>query len=130
MGSKRKSPVAKSLAKNSKAAMISAIEIHNKPTFRFRYEVVVLLALNAWELLLKACIYKYHKKIKLFKKDGTTKPFPECIAFVASQNGDDFEVAKENLERLYDYRNKIAHFYYDKLDIIVFALLKRNVQIY
>jgi len=130
MRKKRKSPVAKSLAKNSKAAMLSAIEIHNKPTFSYRYEVVVLLVLNAWELLLKGYIYKYHKKVKVYKKDGTTKPFLDCLAFVASQHGADFQVMKENLEKLYEYRNKVAHFYSEKLDIVIFALLKRNVELY
>jgi len=127
---KRKPPIAKSLVKNSKAAIFAAVEMHNKPTLYYRYEIVILLAINAWELLLKAYIYKYHKKVKLFKKDGTTKSFLECLSFVASQHGDSFQVAKENLERLYDYRNNIAHFYSKKLDIIVFALLKRSVQLY
>ena len=97
---------------------------------QYWYEIVILLAINAWELLLKAYIYKYHKKVKLFKRDGTTKPFLECLLFVASQHGDSFQVEKENLERLYEYRNNIAHFYSEKLDIIAFALLKRSVQLY
>ncbi len=130
MGKRRKSPIARNLVKNSKAALLAAIEIHNKPTFSYRYEVVVLLALNAWELLLKGYIYKYHNKVKLFKKDGTTKQFPECVAFVASQLGNDFQVTKENIERIYEFRNNIAHFYSEKLDIIVFALLKRSVELY
>lgn len=130
MKRKRKSPVAKSLAKNSKSAMLSAIEIHNKPTFSYRYEVVVLLALNAWELILKGYIYKYHKRVKIFKKDGTTKSFLECVFFVHSQLGNNFLLIKENLEKLYEYRNNVAHFYPEKLDIIIFALLKKNVEFY
>ena len=110
--------------------MLSTIEIHNKPNFKYRYEVVVLLALNAWELLLKAYIYKYHKDVKLFKKDKQSKPFLECLAFVASQHPKEFQVTKENLDRLYDYRNTVAHFCADKLDIIVFSLLKRTVSLY
>ena len=75
---KRKSPVAKSLVKNSIAAIHSAIEIHNKPSFNYRYEVVVLLALNSWELLIKAYLYKFHKNVKLFLKDGTTMRGSQC----------------------------------------------------
>ena len=127
---KRKSPIAKSLINNSKSAMLSAIEIHNKPTFSYRYEVVVLLALNAWELMLKSYIYKFHKKIKIFKKDGSSKPFLECVSFVHSQLGNDFLLIKENLEKLYEYRNHVAHFYSEKLDIVIFALLKKNVEFY
>lgn len=63
---KRKSPIAKSLINNSTAGIFSAIEIHNKPTIKYRYEIVVLIVLNAWELLVKGYLYKYHKDIKLF----------------------------------------------------------------
>src|SRR5579863_5888165 len=42
------------LLKNAEAALISAIEIYNKPTFAYREETFAILALNAWELLLKA----------------------------------------------------------------------------
>ena len=34
--------------------MISAIEIYNKPSFAYREEAFTILALNAWELLIKA----------------------------------------------------------------------------
>jgi len=36
------------------AAMISAIEIYNKPDFHYREETFSVLCINAWELLLKA----------------------------------------------------------------------------
>jgi hypothetical protein len=58
------------LLQNSEAALISAIEVYNKPTFAYREETFTILALNAWELLVKAkllsmnnndprCIYVY-----------------------------------------------------------------------
>lgn len=34
--------------------MLAAIEVYNKPTFAYREESFAILALNAWELLLKA----------------------------------------------------------------------------
>ncbi|MGI6660956.1 MAG: DUF3644 domain-containing protein [Bacillota bacterium] len=36
------------------AAMVSALEVYNKPTFRYRAESFTILAINAWELLVKA----------------------------------------------------------------------------
>ena len=42
------------LLKNAEAALISAIEIYNKPAFGYREETFAILAINAWELLLKA----------------------------------------------------------------------------
>ena len=40
----------------SESAMIAAIEVYNKPTFAYREETFSILAINAWELLLKARI--------------------------------------------------------------------------
>jgi hypothetical protein len=36
------------------AATIAAIEIYTKPDFRYREEAFAVLAINGWELLLKA----------------------------------------------------------------------------
>lgn len=38
------------------AALLSAIEIYNKPDFAYREEAFAILALNAWELLLKGAV--------------------------------------------------------------------------
>jgi hypothetical protein len=49
------------LVEKSEAAIIAAIEIYNKPDFKYREETFALLALNAWELLLKAKILEENK---------------------------------------------------------------------
>lgn len=127
---KRKSPIAKSLIKNSIAGMFSAIEIHNKPTIKYRYEIVVLLVLNSWELLLKGYLYKYHKEINLFHEDGTTKPFENCLNIVNYKVGKEFNAVQENLIILYKYRNQIAHYYISDLDPIVYSIIRKNVIFY
>lgn len=127
---KRKSPIAKNLMKNSIAGMFSAIEIHNKPSIEYRYEVVVLLLLNSWELLLKAYLYKFHKSVKLFHKDGTTKQFENCLNVVHQKIGKDFAPEQENLQVLYEYRNQVAHFYIEELDPIMFALISKSIIFY
>ena len=40
------------------SALVAAVEIYNKPSFSYREETFCLLALNAWELLLKAIVLK------------------------------------------------------------------------
>jgi Protein of unknown function (DUF3644)/EC042_2821-lke REase len=115
------------LVSNARSAMFAAVEIHNKPIFEYRYEVCTLLVVNAWELALKAYIAKELTSVRLIKKDGTTKPFPECIACVSSKIGKSFEPVRLNLEILYEYRNKVAHFYPDDLGIVVLGLLKASV---
>jgi Protein of unknown function (DUF3644) len=49
------------LVDKSIEACIAAIEIYNKPDFRYREEAFSILMLNAWELLLKARILKENK---------------------------------------------------------------------
>jgi len=44
----------KELLEKSVQAALSAIEINNKPDFRYREEVFAILMCNSWELLLKA----------------------------------------------------------------------------
>jgi hypothetical protein len=119
--------VYKALCLNAQSAMFAAIEIHNKPVFEYRYEVCTILVINAWELALKAYIAKKMKTVKLILKDGTTKPFPDCLACVSSKLGKSFEPTKLNLEILYQYRNKISHFYQEDVGIVVLGLLKASV---
>lgn len=42
------------LLEKSIHAVISAIEIYNKPDFKYREESFCILTANAWEILLKA----------------------------------------------------------------------------
>ena len=127
---KRRAPIAKNLLKNSIAGMFSAIEVHNKPIIAYRYETVVLLVLNSWELVLKAYLYKYHKKVKLFHKDGTTKQFENCLNITVDKIGIDFIPISENLNVLYEYRNQVAHFYIEELNPILFSLISKSILFY
>jgi hypothetical protein len=115
---------------NSKSCQFACVEIHNKPIFPFRYETCVSLNINSWELLLKAFILKFHPEVKVLNDDGTTKPFEECLAFVSSQLGKDFIVTRENIEKLYEFRCNIVHFYQDDLSVLIFSLLSKNVLLY
>lgn len=124
---KQRARLSKALLANAKSAMFAAVEIHNKPVFKYRYEVCTMLAINAWELALKSYIATKLKSVKLVGKDGTSKPFLDCVACVSSNLGKTFSAIKCNLEVLYDYRNKVAHFYDENLDIVVLGLLKASV---
>lgn len=123
-------PLVVSLLNNSKAALFAAVEIHNKPIFPYRYEVCTILTINSWELLLKAYILNYCTGVKVINADGTTKPFDECVGCVKSTIGKDFYVVYENLEKLYEYRCNAIHFYNEKLDLILYSLLSKNIIFY
>lgn len=122
--------ITESLLENSKSAVVGCVEIHNKPIFAYRYEVCVILAINAWELLLKAYISENSSEIKLIRKDGTSKPFDECISHVSSKIGKEFRAVEENLKKLYDFRCHIIHFYKNKMDVIVYSLLHKSIMFY
>jgi hypothetical protein len=47
-----------SLLDKSISSMLSAIEIYNKPDFKYREETFSILAVNSWELLFKARLLK------------------------------------------------------------------------
>ena len=51
----------RSLLDKSINSILSAIEIYNKPNFHYREETFAILAINAWELLLKAYILRLHQ---------------------------------------------------------------------
>ena len=51
-----KPPKHKPFVEKSVGAALSAIEIYNKPDFKYREETFAILMINSWELLLKAKI--------------------------------------------------------------------------
>lgn len=51
-------PLSAKFLEKAEAALIAAVEVYNKPAFRYREETFALLAINAWELLLKARLLK------------------------------------------------------------------------
>lgn len=59
--------------------MLSAIEIYNKPDFKYREETFAILSINSWELLFKAQLLKksgykmnsVYKMVPKLKKDKT-----------------------------------------------------------
>src|SRR5579862_4672288 len=122
------------LLQNAEAALISAIEIYNKPTFAYREETFAILALNAWELLLKAkllnleknklsCLYVYYRKSmgngqqskKLYiKKNRTGNPMSAgieaCILRLGKEGIAVANPIRRNLEALAEIRDNAIHY--------------------
>src|SRR5689334_10407400 len=61
-------------------ACLAAMEIYNKPDFRYREEAFSILMLNAWELLLKARVIQEnkgdHKAIEVWEPRTTKQGTP------------------------------------------------------
>lgn len=71
---------ARRLVANSLSAMLSAIEVYNKPRMEYRDEVTVVLVVNAWELALKAALRQAGRSIFYPKDRG--KPYRTLAADV------------------------------------------------
>ena len=125
--------VTKLLLDSSQAALFAGIEIHNKPHIAFRYPTVTILIINAWELALKAYVYKYIGKKQLYEKDGKhTKSFSKVLILTRDHINKDeknkkFQAVYDNLDLLSDYRNSNVHYIEGKLDPVIFMLISKAV---
>lgn len=128
------------MLEKSIAAMLSAIEIYNKPDFKYREETFSVLCINAWELLLKAKVLNLsgnkpaalylmeHKtlkgggrsKIKHRKINRSGNPMAvglfECCRIITDDYGSKIEkVVQDNLLALTEIRDNAIHFVNDDL---------------
>jgi len=105
------------------SAMLAAIEVYNKPAFPYREDTFSILAINAWELLVKArllqinnnrlsCIQVYEKRRN---RDGSlsSKMYVKC-----ARSGNPITVG---LYRAYDL---LINEYSDTLD----PLVRKNIE--
>jgi hypothetical protein len=124
----------KELLDRAIAATIAAIEIYNKPDFRYREEAFAVLAINGWELLLKAKWLADHgndlaflyvrelSKVKVItkgkkpriKRTRSGNPLTHSLDFLAKklvELGTLDANAWKNLEGLLELRDSAIHFY-------------------
>lgn len=120
----------KALLDRAIAAMIAAIDVYNKPDFPYRAESFTILALNGWELLLKAkWLADHHNQLsslyvpedrardrrKKFKAGRSGNPFTHTVDFLAKKFAEAKifdEKARCNLELLCELRDTSIHFYH------------------
>ncbi len=109
------------LADRSMEAALAAIEIYNKPIFKYREQTFSILMLNAWELLLKARIIQEHdgdmRKIQVDgRRNRSGNPMTIGIDRAAAlvreypDNSID-ECCVQNLKLLQEIRDDSIHFY-------------------
>ncbi len=123
----------RALRNNSKAAMLAAIEIYNKPQIEYRDECFLILLVNAWELLLKAILSK--NKLSIFYPKRRNDPYRtfsindtlyKTKEFFPSDIP--FEPVALNVEMLITHRNNAIHFYNQHgLGVIVYGLAQTSI---
>lgn len=110
------------------AAMVSALEVYNKPSFTYRAESFMILAINAWELLAKAkwlqdnndnmkilYVYQQQQGQKHIKQTRSGNPMTQGLLYLGRKLVEKKEldqVAYKNLEILSESRDSAVHFYY------------------
>lgn len=123
------------LLEKAESALISAIEVYNKPDFSYREETFSILALNAWELLLKAkvladagndprAIYLYEtrttksgrqSKRRYVKRNRAGNPYTMGLFKLVVELDDDPATrlspsVKGNLKALAEIRDNAVHY--------------------
>lgn len=123
------------LVDNSLAAMLSAIEIYNKPQMTYRDEVTVMLVVNAWELALKATLRKGNRSI-FYPKNRSERyrsiTIDDCLNRVASYKlwpaSIDGPAITANVKALTEYRDRAIHLYNAQgLGAVIYPFLQQNV---
>lgn len=133
------------LVEKSIGCMVSAIEIYNKPDFKYREELFCILVVNAWELLVKAKILRdnnnnpnsIYVREYLRNKDGSKSKkwkykinrannFYTIDIFGALKRLLDKKIIDricfENIETIIEIRDNSIHFYNAE------PLLKKKIQ--
>ena len=116
------------------AAMVAAVEIYNKPAFPHRVEAFAILAINAWELLLKAkwladhgnqerSLYVYESrrnkngqlgKKRYVKKTRSGAAFTYGLGYLADKMVESKVLdvsAQKNIDAMLELRDCATHFY-------------------
>ena len=115
-------------------AMAAAIELYNKPGFPYRNEAFYILAINAWELVIKSkwlvvnhndhrslYVYEYRKtklgnksKRKYIKRTKSRTPFSHDIRYLSRKLVENTILDQRvysNIEVMLEFRNNAIHFY-------------------
>ena len=122
------------LVERSITAMVSAVEIYNKPGFSYRAESFAILAINAWELLLKGkwvsdnqekedSLYVYESvknrtsstgSRRQIKRNRSGNPHTHSLHYLAKQltnTGSLDHVASSNIQLIVEFRDSAVHFF-------------------
>lgn len=146
----------KKLIDKAIAATVSAIEIYNKPNFLYRAETFCILAINGWELLMKAKwlkdngnkIHSLYEKRPRQKKDGSNSkkmkirrtesgnPLTHSLDYLGKRLVEQKKLEQNawtNIKALLELRHSSVHFYnpssdfYNRLQEIGAASLQNFV---
>lgn len=125
----------KRLVDNALAAMLSAVEIYNKPQMTYRDEVTVMLVVNAWELALKATLRQKNRSIFYRKQRGEkyrSITLDDALGRVSAHHlwpsSIDGPALTVNIKALCEYRDRAVHLYNARgMGAVIYPFLQQNV---
>lgn len=124
--------ITKLLLDSSQAALFAGIEIHNKPNIPYRYPTATILIVNAWELALKAYVYKFIGRKRIFEKNSEHTISLTKAAVLVRDNintvkkNKEFQAVFDNIILLNEFRCSNIHYADEKLDPIIFMMLAKQ----
>ncbi len=122
--------IAAALSSSGTAFMRTALEFFNRPMQPERHEIAAVLAVTAWEKLMKAYLHR-HTPFNIFVDSGRTVTFDECRKrvrhFVQLGGGAAFEDVFEHLATIESYRNKCVHFVGQGMDTILHGIFAESI---
>lgn len=122
--------IVKALLEQAAAAVLAAIEIHNKPSVYYRYQTVVILVTNAWELVLKAFLYREKGKKAVVQENGHTITFSQALiktCEIIQPKDKNILVVKENLFLVNDIRCAFVHYTSDEPAELYYLLIYKSI---
>lgn len=107
-------------------AFLLALEMYNRPTQRYRLEAFCILAINAWELLLKAELIIKEGEAAIYYKDGFSRTLSirDVLQRVMTNHNDPVRV---NIEYMIDLRDQAVHLLIPELQFDISRLFQANV---
>lgn len=108
-GRRNENTLSELLKYKSLHAMTAAIEIYNKPIFKYKIESFVILFINAWELLLKAILIDRESERAIFYDDKKERTLSITDA-LKKVFPDSANPQRQNIETIIEVRDSIVHF--------------------
>lgn len=122
---RRKKNISMSLRKSATDHMCIAIEFFNRPVQSSRHEIAAVLAVTAWEKLLKAYLHRYTKN-SIFLGANRTISFDACRLKVSNHlqltSAFAFEDVSEHLIIMERYRNECVHFVNQGMSTVIHGI--------
>ncbi len=123
------------LVGNSQSAMLSAVEIYNKPRVAYREEITTILVVNAWELALKAALRQDKQRIHYKKQPRApyrSIGIDDALGRVSARGlwpkSVDGSSVTANIQALTEYRDRAIHLYnVEDLGSVIYPFLQQNI---